>query len=242
MSRRPSILLPILIGISAGLGVIGATTAMTAREIDNEQTVSTEQIKLGQALPKTLVVRTKVGTHESEVLHLNQVLPPDEKSHHLVSTGSFIKVDSNGKMIGELDRDSSRSSWAFVLARGGFGRAGGVGGYRPGGYRPGGYRPGGYRVGGYRAGGYYGGYRYGRYYGYGGRYYGYGRYYAGYGRYYGRYGYPYGGGYDSYYDPSYSYGGYDYPYSPYYSYNDNGYDYDYYGWPQSNPYAVSVSY
>jgi len=248
MSRSPRILFSLLIGISV---CFTGLESATAREIDNEKTVSTEQIQLAQALPKTLVVRRKTGTDQVEVLHLNQVLKVDEKSRQLVSTASFIKIDSNGKMVGELDRDSSSSSWAFRFApRGGIGRGGyGYGGGRPGyGYgRPGyGYGRPGYGYGRYRYG--YGrpGYGYGRYgYGYGRYRYGYGYYPRyGYGRYYGYRGYPYDGYYGSSYYPSYSYSGYNYPYSPYYSYyNDgDGYNYDYYGSPYNNPYAVSVSY
>jgi len=84
-----------------------------AREIDNEKTVSTEQIQLGQALPKTVVIRIKAGTNEAEVMHAATALPGAEASKALVSSSSFVKLDKNGKMIGELDRDGSSSSWYF---------------------------------------------------------------------------------------------------------------------------------
>lgn len=84
-----------------------------AREIDNEKTVTTEQIQLGRDLPKTLVVRVKAGTNETAVMHANSALAADESSKSMVSTSSFIKLDSKGRMMGELDRDSSSSSWYF---------------------------------------------------------------------------------------------------------------------------------
>lgn len=84
-----------------------------AREIDNEKTISTEQIQLGQALPKTVIIRIKAGTNEAEVLHSASALPANDSSKALVSTSSFVKLDKDGKMVGELDRDSSSSSWFF---------------------------------------------------------------------------------------------------------------------------------
>jgi len=94
---------------------IASTVGFTAeaREIDTEKTVSTEQIELGKDLPKTLVIRKKIGTNETEVMHSNLELGKDDATKQLVSTSSFIKVDKEGKMVGELDRDSSSSSWFF---------------------------------------------------------------------------------------------------------------------------------
>lgn len=89
-----------------------------AREIDNEKTISTEQVQLGQALPKTVVVRVKAGTNETEVLHAATAIPNNETSKALVSSSSFVKMDKSGKMSGELDRDSSSSSWYFYYGYG----------------------------------------------------------------------------------------------------------------------------
>lgn len=84
-----------------------------ANELDNEKTVSTEQIQAAQALPKTVVVRIKAGTNQAEVLHINDALAKDEATKMMVSTSSFTKLDASGKMAGELDKDSSSSSWYF---------------------------------------------------------------------------------------------------------------------------------
>ncbi len=84
-----------------------------AREIDGEKTVTTEQIQLGQSLPKTVVVRVKANTNQTEVFQVNKALKADESAKQLLSTSSYIKLDSKGKMKGELDRDRSSSSWHF---------------------------------------------------------------------------------------------------------------------------------
>jgi hypothetical protein len=100
-----------LLAVSALVFTFGVSAH--AGELDNEKTVSTEQVQLGQALPKTVVIRTKVGSNQHEVLHLNHVLGKDKHTQQLISTSSFIKLDKQGKMAGELDHDSSSSSWYF---------------------------------------------------------------------------------------------------------------------------------
>lgn len=143
MSRRLRILFSFLFAACASLA---AADFAAAREIDSEQTVTTEQIQLGQTLPQTLVVRSRADGDQIEVLHLNEALRADENSRQLVSTASFIKVGSDGRMIGELDRDSSSSSWIFRILPppGGYGpgpvnrRDGPVSGRIPGDDSPGG--------------------------------------------------------------------------------------------------------
>jgi hypothetical protein len=93
---------------------------LQARELDNEKTVSTEQVQLGQSLPKTVVIRTKAGTNQKEVLHSSAVLSKDNGTKLLVSTSSFVKLDKQGKMAGELDNDSSSSSWYFNCCSSGY--------------------------------------------------------------------------------------------------------------------------
>lgn len=95
------------------LGAIAICWTANAREIDSEKTISTEQIQLGHDLPMTVVVRIKEGTNQVEVLHSKVALKADETSKFLVSTSTFVKLDNKGRMVGELDRDSSSSSWFF---------------------------------------------------------------------------------------------------------------------------------
>jgi len=82
-----------------------------ARELDREKTVTTEQVQVGQGLPRTLVVRRRIGTNRVEIMHSSRVLRPDSSSRNLLSTSSFIRLNARGKPIREIDRDSSSSSW-----------------------------------------------------------------------------------------------------------------------------------
>ena len=99
--------------------LVGFGTAQ-AGELDNEKTVTTEQISLAADLPATVVVRVKAGTNEVEVLHSNTELAADAATQALVSTSSFVKMDVKGqqnapKNATELDKDSSSSSWYFCF-------------------------------------------------------------------------------------------------------------------------------
>lgn len=95
------------------LTMISASSGVQGRELDSEKTVSTEQARLSRDLPKMLVVRVKKGSTQAEVLHSNVILRADASVRKMLSTSSFVKLDRNGKMPGELDRNSSRSSWFF---------------------------------------------------------------------------------------------------------------------------------
>lgn len=94
--------------------LIGLTAQ--AREIDTEKSITTEQIQLGQSLPRTTVVRIMTGASSAnsegpaEVFHSPVALPATEMTRNLVATSSFVKLDSTGR---ELDRDGSSSSWFF---------------------------------------------------------------------------------------------------------------------------------
>lgn len=88
-------------------------SAQAASELDNEKTITTEQIELARNLPRTLVLRVKEGSKQAEVLHVNEKLTDNAATKKQLATATFIKLDSNGKMVGELDRDSSSSSWYF---------------------------------------------------------------------------------------------------------------------------------
>lgn len=103
----------ILHGALCALTLIAVGWDAEARELDAEKTVSSEQIRLGRDLPKMLVVRVKKGSNQAEVLHSNVTLKADARVKRMLSTSSFIALDSNGRMLGELDRDSSKSSWFF---------------------------------------------------------------------------------------------------------------------------------
>ena len=189
----------VLFSVTIALALTGGALAH-AGELDNEASVTNEQMRLAQDLPQTLVIRSDKDGNEVAVMQLSQKLNPEASA--LVSKGAFVKMALGQTIKGELDRDSSRA--AFTL---GFSRGGGFGGGRGGGFGGGRGVGGGYR-GGYGGGGYRGGYGGGYY---GGGYYG-GGYYPGYD--YGGYTYPYSP-YYSYYNDGYYYSYYCNCYSGY---------------------------
>jgi hypothetical protein len=86
-----------------------------AGELDNEKAVTNQQVSLAKDLPATLVMRVNATTKAVEVLHLKDKLPADSSAQSLVlaHTNEFQAADLNAKVTGELDQDSSRSSWYF---------------------------------------------------------------------------------------------------------------------------------
>lgn len=97
----------------AALSVLVLGSSAFAHELDNDSSVSTDQVRLGQNLPKTVIVRTKVGTKQTEVLQLNHKLPAGAAAKALVAKAKFSKLDNKGRPMNELDQDSSASSWYF---------------------------------------------------------------------------------------------------------------------------------
>ena len=83
-----------------------------ANELDNEAAVTNEQVALSKDLPATLVVRTNQATGEVQVMHSAVKLDASAASQAALNEAAFVKVDS-AQGSGELDRDSSRSSWYF---------------------------------------------------------------------------------------------------------------------------------
>lgn len=92
-----------------------------ATELDNEAQVTNEQISMSKEIPATLVVRTNPATGEVQVLHSQEKLAADQTSQTAVASaaasGQFAKVDASAIANGELDRDSSSSSWYFCFNR-----------------------------------------------------------------------------------------------------------------------------
>lgn len=80
-----------------------------AHELDKEIPVSTEQAALAKDLPRTVVVRVKAGTQEAEVLQSKQLLSATDATKKALANAKFSKISANG----ELDQDSSTSSWYF---------------------------------------------------------------------------------------------------------------------------------
>lgn len=108
-----------LVLLAAAVALVTVTGLnVRADELDREKKVTTEQIQLASDLPKTVVIRVKDGSTRSEVLHTKRALPANEASHRFVSTSSFYKLSERGHSSGELDRDSSTSSWYFYCPTG----------------------------------------------------------------------------------------------------------------------------
>lgn len=82
-------------------------------ELDNEASITNHQIQLSKDLPATVVVRVNAATDEIEVLHSEDELAADPSSLETLRDAEFVKIDKNAKIAGELDRDSSSSSWYF---------------------------------------------------------------------------------------------------------------------------------
>ena len=91
-----------------------------AGELDNEAQVTNETKALSKDLPQTLVVRTNAATGEVQVMHTQDRLAADASSLNLVANAKFAAadVDSQVQGGGELDRESSASSWYFCWNRG----------------------------------------------------------------------------------------------------------------------------
>lgn len=86
-------------------------------ELDNESKVTNEQLKASKELPQTLVVRKNDVTGEVQVMHSAEKLS-GTADQSVVTSSNFVKVDASQVVTGELDQDSSRSSWYFCFNNG----------------------------------------------------------------------------------------------------------------------------
>lgn len=94
-----------------GLGLSLSASAAND-ELDNESKVTNEQSRLAQQLPGTLIVRTNRATGQSEVLPVTEALPA-EASAQAIALEQNAEFKPFSQPGGELDQDSSRSSWYF---------------------------------------------------------------------------------------------------------------------------------
>ena len=99
--------------VAAALVALLPIESQAQGELDNETTITAEQAQLAANLPATLVVRTNTATGAVEVMHSDVRLEANESSRAAVEAGRFTAMDVRGSMTGELDRDSSSSSWYF---------------------------------------------------------------------------------------------------------------------------------
>ena len=91
--------------------LVGA--AAQASELDSEAKVTNEQVALAKDLPATLVIRKNEATGEVQVMHSAAKLEASPATLAEVANGNFVKADAAQAATGELDQDSSRSSWYY---------------------------------------------------------------------------------------------------------------------------------
>ncbi len=90
-------------------------------ELDNEASITNEQVRLAADLPGTVVVRTHSTTGEVEVLQVTEKLGTEATSQESVlrRAGEFTSAASlsgtSTPARGELDADSSKNSWYFYF-------------------------------------------------------------------------------------------------------------------------------
>ena len=88
-----------------------------AGELEDEKLITNEQMRLSAELPATLVVRTNAESGLTQVLNSRDALPVDEHlAGRLATRPGFVDIRlDETKQAGELDQDSSQSSWYFCF-------------------------------------------------------------------------------------------------------------------------------
>lgn len=65
-------------------------------------------------LPGTIVVRHNPTTGVVEILRTPEVLPGNAATVNAIANRNFVRIETNKPVRGELDRDTSRSSWFYI--------------------------------------------------------------------------------------------------------------------------------
>ncbi len=117
----------VLFGMLFVTGFISITPgagAAVPTELNNEASITNEQIRLSADLPGTVVVRTNAATGQVDVLQLSEKLSGEAASQAAVVSraGEFTSAESqdgttglSGQARSELDTDSSKNSWYFYF-------------------------------------------------------------------------------------------------------------------------------
>jgi len=106
---------------AAALALTATMTTVSAHagELDNEKSVTNQQVQLAKDLPATLVMRVDQKTGAIQAFHSSLKLPASAEAIQKVSAQTFAPVDLKGQVagraVGELDRASSSSSWYFCF-------------------------------------------------------------------------------------------------------------------------------
>lgn len=90
-------------------------TLSVALGVDARDRLSAERLNEARRnLPRTIVVRHNQNTGAVEILHASEVLPANAASLNAIANRKFLRIETNKPVRGELDRDTSRSSWFYV--------------------------------------------------------------------------------------------------------------------------------
>ena len=106
---------------AAAVAITATFTAISAHagELDNEKSVTNQQIQMAKDLPATLVMRVDQKTGAVQALHSIAKLPADAAAIQAIAGQTFAPVDLKaqvaGRPVGELDQSSSSSSWYFCF-------------------------------------------------------------------------------------------------------------------------------
>jgi hypothetical protein len=96
-------------------GSIEINKAVASNELDQESRIINEQARRAKELPGTVVVRIQQQTGQASVLELTDRLEASADSARLVADlAGFKSIPASGVQsppAGELDRNSSASSW-----------------------------------------------------------------------------------------------------------------------------------
>ncbi|WP_413291183.1 hypothetical protein [Bdellovibrio sp. HCB337] len=106
---------------------LGMSSFGSARELDDESSVTNRQIK------GTMVLRVDKRTHKAEYVKTDDVMTSKEKAKKFAKTAKFKRVPASN-IKSELDHDSGASSWYFYNNQydGRYGRDGYDGRYNDG--------------------------------------------------------------------------------------------------------------
>lgn len=103
-----------LFSLSAFALTLALGFAAQATELDNESQVTNQQIQASRDLPATMVVRVNEATRAVEVLHTADRVAPDAATASVIAGQPFVAAPQAGATVaGELDRNSSASSWYY---------------------------------------------------------------------------------------------------------------------------------
>ena len=101
--------------ISMFLGLTVFQFPALAQNLSESFSTADRVASMARDLPATVVVRHNHETNEFEVYHSKDNLAASESAIMALASKPFESTKINTPVRGELDRDTSRSSWFFAL-------------------------------------------------------------------------------------------------------------------------------